>query len=327
MNSYEKLLSQAKQDAPTPENDSGHKIKKAITSSKWRLILSTITVALLIVPTIYMLTFVYYAFGTKSTTLMDVTSYTMYVTEPNTTLEELEFDMDFSLFSMDLSFEQFKQIGDEFYPIKTYDLKFAFDELVDKEIASRLEKAYPKYPTETNQWLVHPRKTPEFSTTEEDLKLAGLPEETVVEAYLSFNDLYSVKDVVSTMEGVDVTWAAIYTGVEDTMLSAGGNVVSPIGYPVLPDSTNWSPFKDAQSHEEVFLDMLKYLQPYEEIAVDVSAHKNLELAERIDYLEKNGFMTYGVVVTGPKNEVEKLQNKPMIRYMKLGEVKLWNWAR
>lgn len=327
MNSYEKLLAQAKQEGPAPENNANRKVKKAITSSKWKLILSTITVALLITPTIYMLTFIYYAFGTKSTTLMDIASYTMYVTEPNTTLEELEFDMDFSLFSMDLSFEQFKQIGDEFYPAKTYNLKFAFDELVDKEISSRLEKAYPKYPTQTNQWLVHPRTIPEFNTTEEAFKLAGLPEETVVEAYLSFNDLYAVEEVVKTMAGVDVTWAAVYTGVEDNMLSAEGNVVSPIGYPVLPDTTYWSPFREATSHEEVFLGMLKYLEPYEEIAVDVAAHKNLKLAERIDYLEQNGFMTYGVVVTGPKNEVEKLQSKPMIRYMKLGEVKLWNWAR
>ncbi len=327
MNSYEKLLAQAKQDGPASKSDPGRNIKKAVATSKWKLILSTITVALLIVPTIYMLTFIYYAFGTKSTTLMDITSYTMYITEPNSTLEELEFDMDFSLFSMDLSFEQFKQIGDEVYPVKTYDLTFAFDELVGKEISSRLEKAYPKYPTETNQWLVHPKQVPEFSTADESLKLAGLPEETVVEAYLSFNDLYAVKDVVKSMEGVDVAWAAVYTGVEDKMLSADGDVVSPIGYPVQADPTNWSPFKDAKSHEDVFLDMLKYLQPYEETAVDVSAHKNLELAERIDYLEKNGFMSYGVVVTGPKNEVEKLQNNPMVRYMKLGEVKLWNWTR
>lgn len=327
MTSYEKLLAQAKQDGPTPKSDSSRNIQKAIRSSRWKLILFTITIALLIVPTGFMVTFIYYAFGTKSTTLMDIASYTMYVTEPNTTLEELEFDMDFSLFSMDLSFEQFKQIGDEVYPVKTYDLTFAFNKLVGKEISSRLEKAYPKYPTETNQWLVHPRKIPEFSTTEEALKLAGLPEETVVEAYLSFNDLYPAKDVVKAMDGVDVTWAAVYTGVEDTMLSADGNVVSPIGYPVLPDTTNWSPFKDATSNETVFLDLLKYLEPYEEIAVDVSAHKNLELAERIDYLEKNGFKTYGVVVTGPKDNVEKLQSNPMIRYMKLGEVKLWNWAR
>ncbi|MGM9951536.1 MAG: anti sigma factor C-terminal domain-containing protein [Lysinibacillus sp.] len=327
MNSYEKLLSQAKQDGPAPKSDSGRNVKKAITSSKWKLILSTITVALLIAPSIYMLTFFYYAFGTKSTTLMDVASYTLYITEPNTTLEELEFDMDFSLFSMDLSFEQFKQIGDEVYPIKTYDLKFAFDELVDKEISSRLEKSYPKYPTETNQWLVHPQNKAEFNTTEERLVLSGLPEETVVEAYLSLDQLYPVEDVIETMEGVDVTWAAIYTGVEDRMLSADGNVVSPIGYPVLPDSTYWSPFREANSHEAVFLEMLHYLEPYEEIAADVSPHKNLELAERIDYLEQNGFMTYGVVVTGPKNEVEKLQNKKIIRHTKLGEVKLWNWAR
>ena len=327
MNSYEKLLKQAKQDGPAHGKDPSRTVKRAITSSRWKLILSTITIALIIAPTIYMLTFIYYAFGTKSTTLMDVASYTRYITEPNSTLDEMEFDMDFSLFSMDLSFEQFKQIGDEFYPVKTYDLKFAFDELVDNEMSSRLEKVYPKYPTQTNQWLVHPQNKAEFNTAEERRVLAGLPVETVVEAYLSFDELYPVKEVVEKMGNVDVTWAAIYTGVEGDMLSSGGNVVSPIGYPVQPDQTYWSPFREATSHEDVFLTMLKYLEPYEEIAVDVSAHKNLKLAERIDYLEKNGFMTYGVVVTGPKNEIENLQNETMIHHMKIGEVKLWNWAR
>lgn len=129
------------------------------------------------------------------------------------------------------------------------------------------------------------------------------------------------------MNRVDVTWAAIYTGTEDEMLSADGNVVSPIGYPVQPDQTYWSPFRNSTSHEETFLTMLKEIEPYEDIAVEVSPHKNLELRERIHYIEENGFKTYGVVVTGPKAEVESLRELPIVRHMKLGEVKVWNWAR
>lgn len=326
MDSYQQLLQQAKKsekgDAP-----STNVIKKAIASSKWKLIVTTLTIALLIVPTCYMLTFLYYAFGTKSTTLMDVTSQTLYVTEPNTTLEELEFDMEFSLFSMGLSFEQYKQIGDEVYPVKHYDTRFMLNNLVGKKITSKLEKSYPKYPTETNQWLVHPNNRGEFNTIEEQRKLKGLPNETVVEAYLSFNDLYTVDQVIQQMPNVDVTWAAIYTGVEDTMLSANGNVVSPIGYPVQQDQTNWSPFKGATSHEQTFLSILNFLVDYEETATAVSAHKNLDLKERIHYLKQHDMKTYGVVVTGPKAEVEQLQSLTMMKHMKLGEVKLWNWVR
>ncbi|WP_155591829.1 anti-sigma factor [Lysinibacillus cavernae] len=326
MDSYKQLLQQAK-DSEKRDAPSTKVIKKAIVSSQWKLILTTLTIALLIVPTCYMLTFLYYAFGTKSTTLMDVTSQTLYVTEPNTTLEELEFDMDFSLFSMGLSFEQFKQIGDEVYPIKHYDTRFMLNDLVEKKITSKLEKTYPKHPTVTNQWLVHPKNRAEFNTTDERQVLKGLPNETVVEAYISFNDLYSVDEVIRQMPKVDVTWAAIYTGVEDTMLSANGNVVSPIGYPVQPDNTNWSPFKDSVSHEQTFLSILNFLADYEKTATAVSAHKNLDLKERINYLAQHDMKTYAVVITGPKAEIEQLQNLKMIKHIKLGEVKLWNWVR
>lgn len=327
MDSYEKLIQKAKKDKLKHANEGPKVIKKAINSSKWKLLFSTLTVLLIIVPTCYMLTYMYYAFGTKSTTLMDVASNTLYITEPNTTLEEMEFDMDFSLFSMNLSFEAYKQIGEEFYPSKTYDLQFILNKLVKKETNSKLEKIYPKYPTETNQWLVHPKQQVEFYSKKEWRVLSGLPDETVVEAYISLIDLYSVEEVINEMENIDVSWAAIYTGLEDTMLSKEGNVISPIGYPVQPDSTLWSPFRDSISHEETFLNMLKEIERYEEIAEGVSSHKNLELEERIRYIEQNGFKTYGVVVTGPKTKIASLEDSNIVRYMKLGEVKLWNLGR
>lgn len=326
MDPYEKLLKKAKEDGQHI-NDGTKKVKRAISFSKWKLILTTLTVALLIIPTCYIFTFMYYAFGTKSTTLMDVSSKTLYITEPNTTLEELEFDMNFSLFSMELSFEQYKQIGNEFYPANDYALKFVLNDLVKKETNSYLEKTYPKYPMQTNQWIAHPNNTVEFNSEHEWRVLSGLPDETVVEAYLSFDDQYQIEKIVKEMNQIDVTWAAIYTGVEEEMLSANGNIVSPIGYPVQPDETYWSPFRNSTSHEETFLTMLKEIEPYEPIAVKVSSHKNLELRERIDYIEQNGFKTYGVVVTGPKNEIEALRDLPIVLHMKLGEVKLWNWAR
>jgi hypothetical protein len=319
MGSYNEQIGRAKKPGLTG---------KTQTDSRWKLILSTLTIALMIVPTSYMLTFAYYAFGTKSTTLMDTASKVLYLTEPNTALEEMEFEMDFSLFSMDLSFDQYKQIGSELYPVRDYDLHFVLNALVDKEMSSDLDRTPPKYPTQTNQWLVHPAQgMPEFNSGKEWMVLEGLPDETVVEAYLSFNDLYKVIDIRKELPGIDVVWAAIYTGTEDEMLSADGDVVSPLGYPVQPDQTYWSPFRDSMSHEETFLQLLKELRPYEELAAEVSSHKNLELPERIEFIEQHGFAAYGVVITGPKEEVEALKDSQLIRHMKLGEVKLWNWTK
>ncbi|MEG0472402.1 MAG: anti sigma factor C-terminal domain-containing protein [Solibacillus sp.] len=326
MDPYEKLIQKAKQEGEEINEHSTKKTFNAIRFSKWKLILTSVIVVLLIVPTCFMFTVFYYAFGTKSTTLMDITSQTQYITEPNITLEELEFDMDFSLFSMKLDFIQYKQIGKEIYPVKNYENTFILNNLTEKKIDSKLEKLYPKYPTQTNPWLVHPENSYEFNNAKEWWILEGLPDETVVEAYVSLNELYDVEHVQSEFENVDVTWATVYTGVEEKNLSAEGSVVSPIGYPVGRDTTNWSPFKNSISHEQTFLEILEFLAPYEQIATDVSQHKNLALQERIEYVKQNGFKTYAVVVTGPKVEVDKLQQSQIVRLMKLGEVKLWNWV-
>ncbi|MFJ8518072.1 anti-sigma factor [Lysinibacillus xylanilyticus] len=332
MDDYEKLIANSKEEIANIKDQSKFQkaIKRTIFTSKSKLIFATLTMLLLIVPISFMLTLMYYAFGTKSTTLMEVASKTLYVTEPNTSLEEIEFDMSFSPFSMKLAFEQYKRIGEEDYKANKYDLRFFLGGLSKKEVTTSLERVAPKNPTETNPWLIHPEnKNLNLDIGREWRVLDGLPDETVVEAYISFYDLMTVKEVEDAMPNVDVVWAAVDTGVEKTNLSKDGYVVSPIGYPVQRDSSTWSPFKDATSNEEEFKDILKTLENHEELATAISSAKNLALPERIAYINKHGVKTYGVVVTGPKKDVltslEKM-NK-IVRYLKVGEVKLWNWSR
>lgn len=47
--------------------------------------------------------------------------------------------------------------------------------------------------------------------------------------------------------------------------------------------------------------------------------------ERIQFLEDNGFMVYGAVVTGPSKELLKLKELNEIGGVQLGKVQLWNW--
>src|SRR5690606_40630583 len=63
-----------------------------------------------------------------------------------------------------------------FYPAKDYELQFIFNDLVKNKTYSHLDKIYPKYPTETNQWLAHPKQRVEFSSENEWRVLSGLPE-------------------------------------------------------------------------------------------------------------------------------------------------------
>lgn len=325
MDDYQKLLAQSKEQIPDDQQKKLQKImKKSISSSKTRLTLGIITILLMIMPISYMLTFCYYAFGTKSTTIMDVTSQTLYVTDPNTSLEEIEFDMDFSPFSMKLHFDQYKRIGSTDFKANTYTMNYTLGSLTDKQVDTSLERIKPKYPSEHNQWLTHPENYDDLNEVEEWDALRGLPDGVAVEAYISLRKLQTVEEVEKKFANVDVVWAAVDTGVDAKNLSKEGNLVSPIGYPVQPDDTTWSPFRNEPSNEKVFKNILYYLADHEELATSVSNAKNLELAERIDYIEANGIKAYGVVVTGSKKEIEALQNTNMIRTLKVGEVKLWH---
>ncbi len=328
MDEYEKLLANSKRDweNATDTNKLQKSMRRSISSSRWKLILATLTTGLLIVPISYLLTFIYYAFGTSSTTLMDVASNTLYVTEPNTSLEEMEFDMEFTPFSMKLGFDQYKRIGEEDYIANTYNLQFTLGSLSKKEVDTSLERVGAKHPTETNPWLTHPDNRNEIDNSREWKVLEGLPNETVAEAYISLNDVVDVEEIEKLMPNVDIVWAAIDTGVEDKNLSKDGDVVSPIGYPIQLDQTYWSPFRDVASNEEAFIDILQFIVKHEELATEVSSAKNLALSERIEYIEKNGVKTYAVVVTGPKQELLGLKDLSVIRTLKIGEVKLWNWS-
>ena len=329
MDDYEKLIKKSK-DSPIPDEEQlklHKKMKRSLSSSKIKMTLLTVTFALLLVPTSFLLTLAYYVFGTSSVTLMDVTSQTLYITEPNTSLEEIEFDMDFSLFSMSLEFDQYKRIGSEDYKANTYYMNYTLGELSEKKVDTSLERVRPKNPTETNPWLKHPKQLLTDITLSREWKvLSGLPEETVVEAYISLNKLYSMEELNNLFSQVDILWAAVHTGVEGTNLSKDGDVVSPIGYPVLRDTSTWSPFNTDKKNEEVFIEILDFLVQHEELATAVSSHKNLALPERINYIKENGIEIYGIVVTGPKNELESLEQLNVIKSMKIGEVKLWNWA-
>lgn len=328
MDEYEKLISKSKGDSLADDHQLKlqKKMKQTLFSSKLKMVFLIITIVLMLVPASFFLTLTYYAFGTSSTTLMDVTSQTLYITEPNTSLEEMEFDMDFGPFSMELQFEQYKRIGREDYKANTYTMNYTFDNLSKKEVDTSLERVSPKYPTQKNPWLTHPNNVTEVDSYREWQVLSGLPDETVVEAYLSLSELKTIDELENLFPNVDILWAAVHTGVEATNISESGDVVSPIGYPVWRDTSTWSPFKTDKKNEEVFIDILNFIGEHEELATAVSSAKNLALKERTDYIKANGIEIYGIVITGPKTEVEALKQLSIIKSMKIGEVKLWNWA-
>lgn len=49
------------------------------------------------------------------------------------------------------------------------------------------------------------------------------------------------------------------------------------------------------------------------------------LEEKYEFINNEGFIVYGAVVTGPVKELLKLKDLPFIQGEQLGEVELWNW--
>ncbi|MCM3671555.1 anti-sigma factor [Mesobacillus maritimus] len=290
-------------------------------------IMISLAIILLIVPVLTLSSFLYYAFGGKANHLIEIATKTIYVTEPNMSLEEIEVEEDIGFFTMDLTFDVFKRIGQEDYQAGEYSVDFALDQPNYPEREMKLEKPLPITADMETDLLYHP-DGPYGATVYSDWEILDhLPDGTVGEVYLSLNQLMKPEELEKQLgNNVEVRWVAVDTGFEDKPLSEVDYSVAPIGYPLQVDSTTWSPFNGReQSNEEVFLDILKFLAKDEKTAERVSRARSLALGERISYIEKNGIQVYGAVVTGPTPELRKLKEHDLIHIMKVGEVKLWNW--
>ena len=302
-------------------------IKLSKNSARLSNIMITAAILLLILPVTQLLTFLYYGAGGKANELIDVTSKTIYVTEPNMSLEEIELEEEIGFFSMNLLFDVYKRIGRDDYDVGDYDVHFAFGNAMEPQKQLSLERPLPDYPSAETEYLYHPDAPASVNSGSEWEVLDGLPDGTVAEIYLSFYDLAEPASLEKWLPvDTELRWIAVDTGVEAAMLDSDGDPVSALGYPAQIDDTTWSPFNGReQTNEEVFIDILKLLKEHEQVAVQVARAKNLSMAERLDYLDKNGIKAYGAVVTGPTAELRKLADKDEIRTMKVGEVKLWNW--
>lgn len=290
-------------------------------------IMISLAVLLLIVPVLTLSSYLYYAIGGKANHLIEVASKTIYVTEPNMSLEEMDLEEDIGFFTMNIDFDVFKRIGKEDYKAGKYTVRFALDQPNIPERDMKLERPLPVTGDMETDMLYHPDGTVDEKADSDWEILEHLPDGTVGEVYLSLDRLMKPKDLEKQLgKNVEVRWVAVDTGLEAKNLYEAGYSVAPIGYPLQVDTTTWSPFNGREKlNDEVFLDILKFLAKDEKTAEKISRARSLVLKERIPYIEKHGIRVYGAVVTGPTSELRKLKDNEVIRVMKVGEVKLWNW--
>lgn len=312
---------------PYNEKEQKRIIQRGKNSAIRTNILISLAVLLLIVPVMTLSTYLYYAIGGRANNLIEVASKTVYVTEPNMSLEEMELEEDIGFFSMNITYDVFKRIGQEDYKVGNYEIYHAFDKPSLPKRNMSLERPLPELPSEETEYLVHPDAAIPLERSDEWDILRGLPDGTVSEVYVSLNQLMGPEELEKQFgKNIEVRWLAVDTGVEANHVDGEGLYVTQLGYPAQIDDTTWSPFNGRdQNNEEVFMDILQFLEKNEEVTVKFARGKSLVLSERISYLKENGIHVYGAVVTGPTPELRKLENSPFVRSIKVGEVKLWNW--
>ncbi|MRH41380.1 hypothetical protein GH741_01675 [Aquibacillus halophilus] len=183
-------------------------------------------------------------------------------------------------------------------------------------------------------------------------QLEQLPEGTVVSAYLSFSELIETEDVFPLFEekNLDLLWLAVDTG-EEEIVEPEGMIFEPVGFPSHPiwhdddmvlqsrevektgflgkvisegsSSPDYQVGDQGVLHQQ-FLKTLAFLEKHEKKANNL-IFGELNLAQRIEYLETNGFNHYGVVITGPTKEVLKLKEEQWVGEIEVDEVAFWNW--
>ncbi|GGF82173.1 hypothetical protein GCM10010912_29140 [Paenibacillus albidus] len=329
--------------------------KKIIRRGKWRArIANTFTVlsALLIITVLSsIITSVFYETGARRENYRDVVSSALAVSRPNTSVQLNGSTHVF--FTTDFAGKLVKRIGDEQVTVGDYSLRMLLGRAsisqyswLDEQSVNGGVFYYPRAGTPTG--------TGERWDDEEWGKLEKLPEGTVAEVYLSFDQLFTTDQLLQKFEGrnMEPVWFAADTG-PDAVDAEGQVLTTPLGFPyqpiwhaddmivqevketkagwfgmtgsrsVLSSSPPVESYGSGELREENFMKTLYLMQEYKSIAAKVAPF--IRLDESVSYLEENGVRLYGAVVTGPVKELLKLREEPRISHLRVGEVRLWNW--
>lgn len=302
-------------------------LRNSIRNARFSLISYVIMILLLIYPAMIMSSYIYYGIGNRGQDLIQTVINTVYITEPNASLEEMDIEKRVGLFTFDVYMDLYKSIGKKDIKQGDWQVTYQFDEAKTPKRKYIIETPQRDIPYFDTKRLYHP----EAELTNENINtwdtLEKLPEGTVAEVYVSLNELKQPENMKEVTKDLDVQWRwyAIDTGLEASGKNLESGYLAPIGYPAQPDPDGWSPYNSRGVNKEQFMESLYFLEKHEEQAVNISRGKFLELEYRINYLEKHGAKAYGGVVTGPTKEILKLKDNESVRSIYIGEVRLWNW--
>jgi hypothetical protein len=351
----EELIDQDKatgKDVQEANHYSEKETLRIITRAKWKArlqnALTAIGIVILVTIGCSVVTALYYTHGEPSRwdTIREIVESTIAVTEPNVTLSSSGSSAG-TFFTMNKKYSLNRKVGGDEYYVGDMDLTFLLSR-VKQNKQNWLTKGSNRY---TSHYFYYPDDPNNWSSISKWSVLEKLPEGTVAEVYLSFDQCYPTADVLKKFKGkdMDVIWFAADTGMaKDQPTSCLGFPFHPIllnadrmniqtktekkGLFTSVSTTGWSypsyeEYGSAELRDKNFIDTLSLLAQHEDMAKRISLDADIDLNARIKYLQKHGVKIYGAAVTGPSREILKLQQESWVKKMHVGEVQFWNWDK
>ncbi|WP_404407011.1 anti sigma factor C-terminal domain-containing protein [Jeotgalibacillus malaysiensis] len=323
---YQDVMNETFPQDELPPERVGEILKRSARSAKLTVIGYVVMILLLIFPVLMLGSYIYYGFIERANTLIDVAYHTVYVTEPNASVDEFNIEYEMGLFTFDVYMDLYKEVGESTIKQGEWVVPFRFNQADFPDRNYTIDQPPKEIPQREERLLFHPDSGESNSLNEGWDTLENLPEGTVSEIYVSLDRTVPVDEVDELLDDTDAKWLwyAVDTGLDAAAQGTEGGYLPPIGYPA-QTGNNWSPYNWQDQNDKQFMESLKFLSGYEEQATAIARAKWLELDERIDYLEQNGLSAYGGVITGPSKELLKLRENEDVRTIRMGEVRLWNW--
>ncbi|MFS0655041.1 anti-sigma factor [Bacillus sp. 179-C3.3 HS] len=320
----EKRLSQELNDSDWSDFSISPEKQRAILQygkrkSYLRISVLAVISTLIILPLCTLGSYLYYGVGgaeSKGNHFMETAAVTVALTKPNVAIDMRDLKGQVKLFGMNTELKLRKQIGNQTEAIGSKQIEMFFDRLKQPTVSY-----YGDSPLDTEEFFSHPSTKEDSSKKQALTTLDKLPEGTVSEVYVSYDRAYAPKDVYDSAKKYDmkVLWNAIKT--EDSL----GEQQRPIGFPG-KDATFLKDLQHAsKTEEDQFKDALSYVNQHPNWAKAISGRPELDLSNRIRYINENGVTMYGSVVTGPTKEIEKFVKTKRIKSAIVSEVELWNW--
>jgi len=322
-------------------------IKKAKKKTLFSNVMTTVLVLLIGNLILQQISFSYVGLGRlEHSVLMDAAIYT---TMPNVT-SSFGNQSHTGLFQRtDMRILE-RQIGNESIHLGELTVRFRFNNFQELHMprSVALEHRVILYPTGPRQGL---HQSESFGYLEQ------LPEETMAEVYISFDQFMTPEEVSAFFAGREISldWMAVYSGAERIWDDGFEMEVARVGFPYQRFSTAMQMLRsmnaegDYSNEEEEFCYerecLLEMRQDEFMFALSI-LRDNSELGEHFlqpdlggmrigwptdfnliyDYIAENGILIPGVVVTGPTMELLALRDEPWISQVMINDVTFLNWT-